>query len=145
MRQLDAGLQLRLRRARRQIESQHSHLHTLYESLSNAIAQGRIEMVRETGEQLLAAIEAHFSLEDGVFFPAVRSLHPQHRQELNELVREHERYRNKLVSMLGDLGSDGLGAFAAGYRELATSVADHERREERLISLLTGNGGAARK
>jgi hypothetical protein len=142
---MDAGLQLRLRRARRQIESQHSHLHTLYESVADAIAKGTVELVRETGEQLLAAIEAHFSLEDGVFFPAVRNLHPQHRQELNELVREHERYRKKLMGMLGDLGSDGLDAFAAGYRELATSVVDHENREERLLSLLAGDGGAARK
>ena len=142
---MDAGLQLRLRRARRQIESQHSHLHTLYESLARAIAKGRVERVRETGAQLLAAIEAHFSLEDGVFFPAVRSLHPQHGEELYELVREHERYRKKLMGMLGDLGTDGLDSFAAGYRELATSVADHESREERLIGLLTSDSGTDRK
>ena len=145
MRQMDAGLQHRLRRAKRQIESQHSHLHTLYESLAAAIAKGSVEPVRDTGEQLLAAMEAHFALEDGVFFPAVHRLHPKHRQELNDLMRDHERYCKKLVQMLGDLASAGLDSFAAGYRELAASVADHEGREERLIGLLTGDGGTNRK
>jgi len=145
MRQTDAGLQLRLRRARRQIESQHTHLHTLYESLAGAIARASVGSVREIGEQLLAALEAHFSLEDGVFFPAVHSLHPEYRQDLNALIRDHERYRRQLTGMLGGLGSDGLDAFAAGYRELTASVADHESREERLIGLVVGDGGSHRK
>jgi len=145
MRQTDAVLQLRVRRARRQIKNQHAHLHTLYESLAGAIGRADVGTVREIGEQLLAALEAHFSLEDSVFFPAVHSLHPECRRDLNALIRDHERYRIQLTGMLGGLGSNGLDAFAAGYRELTAAVADHERREERLIGLLVGDGGSIRK
>ena len=133
----NAGLQLRLRRAKRQIGIQHEHLRSLYVSLADCIAKGRTAQVQDVARQLLGAMEAHFSLEDGVFFPAVYGLHPDRARDLNELMREHEKYRSLLVRLCEDLTAGGLEAFAKGYQEFSASIADHEDREERLIDLLT--------
>jgi iron-sulfur cluster repair protein YtfE (RIC family) len=136
MRQMETGLRHRLRRAARQMAAQHKHLRTLHRALAQAVERGRIVEVRESVERLRSATEAHFSLEDGVFFPAVRGFRPEAARELRNLVREHGNYLADIARLSDALASGTLDAFAERYRALAESMADHEEREERLVATL---------
>jgi len=141
MSQLETGLRHRLRRAVRRMVTQHQQLRTLHQALAEAIASGRTAAVRECVERLRSAVEAHFSLEEGVFFPAVRGLHPESAPELNALEREHGDFLAALAQLDARL-ADGaapaaLDAFAAEHRAFSETIAEHERREEQLVASLT--------
>ena len=136
MRKMETGLRHRLRRTVRQMAGQHEHLRTLHRALAQAVDRGRIAEIRESVECLRGAIEAHFSLEDGVFFPAVRGFRPEVARELRTLVHEHGKYRADIARLSDALASGTLDAFAERCRALAESIADHEEREERLVATL---------
>ena len=144
MSQLETGLRHRLRRAVRQMSKQHEHLRALHRALAEAIAIGRVAEVRECVDRLRTAIAAHFSLEDGVFFPAVHGLRPETARELNALAREHGEYLEALARLNDGLAATTLDIFESGYRALSQSIAEHERREERLIASLAHIFGAIR-
>jgi hemerythrin-like domain-containing protein len=141
MSQLETGLRHRLRRGVRQMATQHRQLRALHQALAEAIASERAAAARDCVERLRSAVEAHFSLEEGVFFPAVHGLHPESAPELNALTREHDDFLAAL-SQLDELLARGaapaaLDAFAAKYRAFSETIAEHERREEQLVASLT--------
>jgi iron-sulfur cluster repair protein YtfE (RIC family) len=119
---METGLRHRLRRAARQMASQHEHLRALIQAIADDADVGQIAKVEESVDRLRGAIEAHFSLEDDIFFPALHGLHPKTGRELHALMREHV---------------DGFEAFSQ-------SMAAHERREERLVASLADRFGAIR-
>jgi iron-sulfur cluster repair protein YtfE (RIC family) len=136
MNQMETGLRHRLRRAARQMTTQHEHLRALHAALVQSLENERIGEVREGVERLRSAVEAHFSLEDGVFFPAVHGLHPESARELRGFVREHEDFLRELAALSDMLATGTLDAFAQRYRDFCESVAGHEAREERLAASL---------
>jgi hypothetical protein len=137
MSQLKTGLRHRVRRAVRQMAKQHEHLRALHRALAEAIAGGRVAQIEESVDRLRSAIDAHFSLEDGVFFPAVHGLHPDSAPELHALMREHADYLEDLSRFRDGLATGTTEAFAKRYEALSQSFANHEYREERLIASLT--------
>ena len=138
MRQMETGLRHRLRRAVRQMATQHEHLRTLIHAIADAIETGRVAEIQESVDRLRGAIEAHFSLEDDIFFPAVHGLHPETGRELNALMREHGDFLEDLSRLRTGLTTGTLDAFAKGYRAFTESIAEHECREERLVASLAG-------
>jgi iron-sulfur cluster repair protein YtfE (RIC family) len=138
MRQMETGLRHRLRRAVRQMASQHQHLRALIESIEEASEIGQVAKVQESVDRLRGAIEAHFSLEDDIFFPALHGLHPETGRELNALMREHADYLEELARLRAELEADTLDAFAEGFEVFSRTIAAHECREERLVASLAG-------
>ncbi len=69
-------VRMRLRRAARQILSQHQRLESFYAMVAGAMADGdeREALVRLA--RFRDALDAHFSLEEGVCFPALARLRP---------------------------------------------------------------------
>jgi hemerythrin-like domain-containing protein len=133
---METGLRHRLRRAVRQMATQHEHLRTLIHAIADAIEIGRVEEIRESIDRLRGSIEAHFSLEDDVFFPALHGLHPEKGRELNALMRDHVDFLEELSRLRDGLTTDTLDDFAKGYRAFSQSIAEHECREERLVASL---------
>ncbi len=138
MRQMETGLRHRLRRAVRQMASQHEHLRTLIQAIADASEIGQVAKVQESVDRLRGAIEAHFSLEDDIFYPALHGLHPETGRELNALMREHADYLEELARLREELATDTLGAFAERFEAFSQSIAAHECREERLVASLAG-------
>lgn len=87
------GLRLRLAHVSRRLPIQHEFLNALLATTSRALE--RMEAV-EAQEALLGfrgALDAHFQLEEEVYFPALHSLQPDLEVEIEELVREHHALR----------------------------------------------------
>ncbi len=144
MSRMETGLRHRLRRAVRQMVTQHEHLRALIQALADATENGRVSEIQESVDRLRGAIEAHFSLEDDVFFPAIHGLHSETARELHALMREHVDYLDDLARLRTELTTGAVGAFTKGYRAFCKSFAEHERREDRLIASLTDGLSAIR-
>ena len=77
------------------VEEEHGKLAPLFdealEALANRDAQ-RADSAREAVARLREAIEAHLSHEDEVYYPALWTLRPQHREDLERFVAFHRRF-----------------------------------------------------
>jgi hypothetical protein len=138
MEPLESGLRFRLRRAARQIAQQHQSIREILSSLERSLREG--EPGRDAVHALFGryreAVEAHFSLEEDVLFPALHGLHPSRSPELAGLEAEHGVFAGRLAALAELLASASLAEFGAGFERLAREMGAHETREERLAHLL---------
>jgi hypothetical protein len=132
---VDEGLRLRIRRIRREVAQQHAALRPLYRSLWESVEIPAPEPPREAFRLYRRAIEAHFALEERLFFPALHGLHPERSREIDQLAREHVALRGDLDGLGGKVG-DGAAArpLRAALEGFAQSLARHEEREEGLLA-----------
>lgn len=129
----EAGLRRRVARAARSISGQHRQLDTLHGELVDALDRGDGRRAKLVLLRFGDALEAHFSLEDGFFFPALHGLHPACGTELAALSREHERFDAELAEVSRLLREDALGPAAEALETLAAGLTAHEKREETLL------------
>jgi iron-sulfur cluster repair protein YtfE (RIC family) len=129
-----SGLRYRVRRAARQISDQHRHMSELRRRCDEALAGGGGEELREALLRYCGALDAHFALEEDVFFPALHGLRPEHTEELDALSREHEVFATRLTALRRctetESGGDGV---VASFQAFAEEMRQHEAREERLV------------
>jgi hemerythrin superfamily protein len=131
-----AGLRYRVKRAARQIGEQHRQMETLLGQLGAALGRADQGEARHLLNRYRGALDAHFSLEEEVFFPALHGLHPEHAGALETLSREHGEFAEALARLDGVLAAEALDAFLGPFRELVKRMAEHELREERLVGRL---------
>jgi hemerythrin len=136
------GLRYRLRRASRQIAEQHQHMHELARELEQALTERRTDKLKDVLLRFHAAMDAHFALEDGVFFPALHGLHPEQRGELEELSHQHQDFGVEVERLSQRLEEGSLERFGTAFHELLSGLALHERREEKMVRA-TGDTYAA--
>jgi hemerythrin-like domain-containing protein len=137
MDRLAAGLRYRVRRAARKIAEQHRHMAQLLRVFEETLADGAGEGAVEALGLYCGAVDAHFSLEDDVFFPALHGLNPNRGDALEALSREHAHYRAELEALRRSLEAGELPAFVGRFESFVQEVRRHEVREERLVSELT--------
>jgi hypothetical protein len=135
-----SGLRYRLRRVLRQIGEQHRQLREIQAGLDAAAAGGERAALRDAFVRYRHAIGAHFELEERVFFPALHGLHPDEREPLEALARDHAEMLGLLQRASPLLDAPGLDAFGAAFGAVRSSFASHERREEALVARLTESG-----
>jgi mono/diheme cytochrome c family protein len=124
------GLTLRLGPEHRRISSQHRQLDALHGSVAAALAAGSLPDALPAFRRFRDAWDAHASLEDGFYFPAVRGLRPTLAPSLAALSEEHLQFRGALDEIERLLVGDQLAASAAALDALVTDIARHEQREE---------------
>jgi len=134
------GLRVRMGRERLRISSQHRQLDSLYEMIRSALEQGSESAAQRAFERFADAFDAHTSLEDGFYFPAVRAMHPGVGDELDELIREHETFRRELESLAALFRAGRLGECDEPLDAFVVAVARHEGREESLLERITARG-----
>jgi nucleotide-binding universal stress UspA family protein len=137
MRQMDTGLRYRVKRAARQIASQHRHIRSTVDAIREAAAGGAAQDLRTALVGLQNAVDAHFSLEEDVFFPAIHGLHPEYAGVMEALGREHVRFVSELRRIAEGLELSDLARFASAFEAFANSLAAHEVREEELVGVMT--------
>ena len=130
------GLRYRLRRVSRQIAEQHKHMHELARELEQALADELTDELKDVLLRFRGAMDAHFALEDGVFFPALHGLHPEQRSELEELSRQHQNFGVEIERVSQRLEEGSLERFGTAFHELLRGLALHERREEKMVRAL---------
>lgn len=130
-----AGLRFRVQRAARKIPQQHRHIDEVFVHLQAALVRGVLPEVKELFLQYHGAIEAHFAIEDDVFFPALHGLHPEQGAELQKLCDEHQSFSQDLEELADRLNSGILDAFGSGLHSFVARLALQEAKEARLLTL----------
>lgn len=136
------GLRTRMGQESRRISSQHRQLDTLYGLIVTSLRQGERDRAQQALQRFEDAFDAHTSLEDGFYFPALRGMKDGVAGELDELSREHERFRRDLAALNAEFHGKSLEAAESSLDEFITRVAAHEGREEALIASLTQRASA---
>lgn len=134
------GLRLRLGTEHRRISSQHRQLDALFASVAAALDRQSPSDARTAFLRFRDAWDAHTSLEDTLYFPALHGLLPALVTQLAALCEDHARFRAALAEVERAFGREDLAAAAAALESLVSDIAEHERREEELVSELRPAG-----
>lgn len=136
------GLAKRMGQEARRISSQHRQLDDLFALVTGAIrCDAATEACRCFG-RFCDALEAHFSLEDGFYFPAVHGMRPELAEELSALSRDHAVFREQMQQIAQALETGELARCNGQLDVFADLLARHEEREERLLARIRGEGEA---
>jgi iron-sulfur cluster repair protein YtfE (RIC family) len=130
------GLEKRVQIESRRISSQHRQLDQFHELVATALEHGEPAQVRSAFTRFRDALEAHFSVEDDVYFPAVHGLRPELERDLTALVADHREMRRQLEKVQALFDADRLAEGGASLDAMVTVLIDHERREEQLLDRL---------
>jgi iron-sulfur cluster repair protein YtfE (RIC family) len=125
---------MRLRREALRVASQHHQLDQFHEVFENALARGDAAAAQQSFARFADALEAHFKLEEEVYFPALHGRDGGAAHELGELVREHDALREALDDIHTALRARDLPACDAAIAAWLPRLVLHERREEALMA-----------
>lgn len=134
---IDSGLRLRIRGEERRISSQHRQLGDLFERTMDTV--DAIGPRRAIGDFLLfqTALEAHMSVEEDIYFPALHGLRNDVRDELVELVEEHREIRIALDNVKYLMTQSVEREARLALAQLAKRIGRHEGKEEDLLARIT--------
>ena len=130
----DPGLRLRLRRATRDIGAQHDRMRELAAEVRAALAAGDGSAARTAMQRYRDALQAHFALEEDVYFPALHGLEPKLGDTIGELQSDHERLFDAADALAVPDADPADVEWDAGFLELRRALQLHEAREEALLS-----------
>jgi len=133
----DAGLKLRMRGEERRISSQHRQLEELFDRVMESVRVGGTHKAVNDFLLFSTALEAHMSVEEDIYFPALHGLRNDVGDELGALIDEHQNIREKLADLRSNLASNDEEEGRAALERLATAVDRHEKTEEKLIARIT--------
>lgn len=128
------GLRLRLAHVSRRLPIQHEFLNALLATTSRALERMEAVAAQEALLGFRGALDAHFQLEEEVYFPALHSLQPDLEVEIEELVREHHALRDRLLVLEGRAGREPGPAVAQEFVELSHALRQHESREQQAFA-----------
>jgi len=133
----DAGLRLRMRGEERRISSQHKQLGDLFQLTLASVTVGGPR--KAIGDFLLfeTALEAHMSLEEDIYFPALHGLRNDLEDELIRLVAEHREIRTALRDVKKCLSTATGDETRSALNEFADLIDRHEAEEEDLLARIT--------
>jgi len=135
----DSGLGRRLRREAHRISSQHRQLDEFYLLIVEAMETGSSESVGMALTRFADALEAHFTMEENVHFPALHGLRPALSPRLSALEEQHQRFRGDLFHVR-ELATSDLAAAETAFDLLVTALAAHELEEERILEEVRPRG-----
>ncbi len=130
----DAGLRLRMRGEERRIASQHDQLDELCAAVSTRIDREGALASLGSFLRLVAALDAHMTLEEEIYFPALHGLRAGIGAELESLIAGHRSLRSDAAEIRKMLWSDERQNARFAIDRLAKSISKHELREEALIA-----------
>jgi hemerythrin-like domain-containing protein len=133
----DIGLRLRMRGEEKRIASQHAQLNELFVVVTLALERGRVHTAADAFRRFSDALEAHMSLEEDIYFPAIHGLIRDSDQRLIELVDEHRELRADVRHAQALLDAGDRESSPALLEAIAAHVSEHESEEETLIRRIT--------
>lgn len=133
----------RMGHAGRRISSQHRQLDEFFGMVLDALDRSSLSSARIAFTRFSDALEAHLTLEDNVFFPALHGLYRELSRDLTELVDEHGAFRRTLADLHGMLAEGSAETFGRAFERFALEVAEHEAREEAVVSSVPHSSAGA--
>ena len=134
----EPGVKRRMEHFGVRLSAQHRQLDEFFAMVISAVERGSLMAAREVFTRFHDALDAHVSLEDRVWFPALRGLHPRVTSELVCLVEDHDGFRRSLDELSDLLAEGSVEEFSGAFDRLALAFSQHEAREERLMTRLAG-------
>ena len=134
------GLALRMQREIRVIAAQHRQLDAFYARVAAAVHGDEPDEARTAFARFADALEAHFALEDGLYFPALCGLRPSFARHLESLSDEHQQIRERLAGVARLVEAGVCAECARPLEGLAGDIAAHEGREEELLGSIQKEG-----
>ena len=132
----EPGVAYRLRRGVRHISNQHRQLDVMVDSVFDALEAHMPRAAAVAFQRFRDALEAHFSLEESLYFPALGGVVPELRDKLGSFVADHMELRGHLDGVDAALDAGALDRAAQVLEELTRALADHEAQEERTLAHL---------
>jgi iron-sulfur cluster repair protein YtfE (RIC family) len=138
----EPALGKRVERFGGQLSSQHRQLDVFFGMVQDALERGSLVAARQAFMRFNDALDAHITLEDRVFFPALHGLDSSIAGELRQLAEDHQAVRVSLDELSDLLAAGSVEAFSEGFDHLAVLFSKHEKREEELVARAGGHRGA---
>jgi hypothetical protein len=115
---------------------EHSELDALVEVVIEALGRGAISATAGSLEDLTAALDAHFELEESAYFPLVERVSPEQSSALAAARLGHHKIRERLNELRELIESGDLRAARAALDILLERFRAHEIEEAKLIARL---------
>jgi hypothetical protein len=125
---------------REEVAAQHRRLDGLFGELRGALGRTRDAAARAV-DDLEEALAVHFVQEDGLYYPPIASLRPEHRATVQRFAADHRRFLAALHEVAGAIEHGALPAAAAAFEAFAVEFARHEEAEEALLRSLQDGAG----
>lgn len=133
----DEEFRLRMLGEERRIASQHEKLDVLCREVFIAIEKHGPSLAASDYLLFMTALDAHMTVEEEIYFPALHGLSADSAEEFAALVDEHDELRRGADDVRICLNAkDRVGACLALDR-LARQISAHEKVEEDLIARIT--------
>lgn len=136
------GLRMRIDRESRRISAQHRQLDSLHALVARALERSDVATALQCFVRFKDALDAHMSLEDDLYFPALHGLEPDLEAELLSLAREHRRFRDDLGELEQHFATGDAGSCQRRLDRFVDGFAAHELREEELARTLKARAPA---
>jgi hypothetical protein len=127
----------------KEIAAQHRRLDDLFDGVRDALARAGLESGEALAE-LEDALAVHFEQEDRLYYAAIGSLRPEHRDTVERFAGDHRRFLDRLEEVALRVGSGAIGEAARAFEGFAADFAGHEAAEEALLRALQAEIDAAR-
>jgi len=131
------GLRMRVSRESRRISNQHRQLDLFYEMLLKSLFRENVAKARSEFLRFHDALEAHFTVEERIHFPALHGMRPELDAELAALVEDHKGFRSTLDQLADLLEKKELARCSDELDRFVVELAAHEGREERMGERVT--------
>lgn len=115
---------------------EHSELDHLVSRVEDALAGSSFEPARAALEDLADALEAHFALEESVYFPLVERFSPQHAALVRDARTGHAKISESLDQMRELVENGEIAPARRTLAGLLDRFRLHESEEVQLISEL---------
>jgi hypothetical protein len=133
----DGGLRLRMRSEEQRITSQHERLDELCREVYTRIDKDGAALAINDFLLFMTALDAHMTVEEDIYFPALHGLCADAGDELTTLVGEHSELRQGADEIRLCLKSGDREGARLGLDRLARQISEHEQAEEDLIARIT--------
>jgi hypothetical protein len=120
------------------VSSEHRRLEEMFEDLRAALrpqegATGPGPVAAEILEKMREEVEAHFEVEERLYYPSIWALRPERRAPLAALLERHSRFLAQLEQVAGALQSGALPDAAALFETFSSEFGLHEEAEETIL------------
>ena len=137
----DPGLRHRMRSETRRIEGQHEQLDALCREVCAGLERDGTEAAFDDYLLFVGALEAHMTIEEDIYFPALHGLQMELSEELTALAEAHEVFRRQTQELRVLFEQNDQPAARSALERLAVDFAAHEAAEEALMTRVNSGPG----
>ena len=112
---------------------EHSELDGLVREVEARMGRGSLANTSQALEELEAALDAHFTVEERVYFPLIEKLSPERHNSIQAAREDHLRISERLDELRDLVECGALTAARRALAKLLDRFRDHEIQEAKLI------------